>query len=125
MVVLRGQAFALWGWPCSCFEGPDHKERQHIEPYEIDLQDENPGPEDGIILSKPRFIRSSASALDALGPLPAGKALRRVVAEQLQKLMDNTTYFYRGNILELAYGSAHHVVPLGVTVLNNVSSHKQ
>ena len=30
-----------------------------------------------------------------------------------------------GNILELAHGSAHHVVPLGVTVSNNVSSHKQ
>ncbi|CAK9009081.1 unnamed protein product [Durusdinium trenchii] len=134
MAILRGWAFALYGWPCPCFEGPEKAERAGLEPYMIDLPLEEQDMETlaaqkqetgkAALHRKPLFLRAFKSVLDALPRDPPGHLLRRNVVPQIRDMMDKI-HFYRGNILELAHGFANYMGPLGVTCVESLVSRAQ
>lgn len=134
MAILRGLAFALYGWPCPGFEGPEPRERDHLEPYLIELPESADGEtHDSLqkqdagklaLQRKPVCLRGVKSVLDTLPSNPPGQLLRRIAVPQLRGMMDKNCY-YRGNILEVAYGMANSMGPLGVTLVQSVSAHKQ
>eukprot|EP00913_Durusdinium_trenchii_P018161 g17062.t1 len=131
MAILRGWAFALYGWPCPCFEGPEKAERAGLEPYMIDLPLEEQDMETlaaqkqetgkAALHRKPLFLRS----LGIRGALVHDKVIvRSFLIPQIRDMMDKI-HFYRGNILELAHGFANYMGPLGVTCVESLVSRAQ
>ncbi|CAJ1454110.1 unnamed protein product [Effrenium voratum] len=125
MAVLQGKAFPLYGWPCPCFEGPDKKEKEQLEPYVVETNDADVEDQDGKPAQhKPVSMRAAPLWLGTLPDHVPSYILRRTVAPQLQGVMDKT-HFYRGNILELSHGSAYFMGPMGVTVAQTAAVQKQ